>query len=364
MPIESGRQTLADTRRIDALRGLFDLLLSMFTPDGLQRFLHFGPEGDRLVSELNFAQAPAIVFYEATRLLDRRGHVTRDLFERLRREFPLRNADIDKVERACLGWTTEVVAATHVITLEATIAGRVSLIDHAQVRAALGSCEPRSWRRIDLNALDPARSDADWSEGQAAIDAAVQDHLRHEVLPSDARHVSIFGLAPIPWLMALGHAVSETVQARLFTRLRVPATWSWQPDEPGLSQWSVRPLATSPDAREVAVLISASARVLPERVDAVLPSADRTTYEIALDDPKIDAVRSEAQLDAFGRVYRATLDQIARKHRSTTQIHVFGAMPVAVAVDCGRRVLHSADPVVVAYHLVGDTYVRALELRR
>lgn len=356
MPIESGRQ--------EALRGLFDLLSSLFTPDKLQRFLHFGPEGDRIVSELNFAPAPAAVFYETARLLDRRGHVTRDLFERLRREFPRRSRDIDEVERACLGRTTEAIAATHVVTLEAAIAGRVSLIDDVQVRAALGPCEPRSWRRIDLNALDPARSDSDWSEGQAAIDAAVQDHLRREVLPSDVRHVSIFGLAPIPWLMALGHAVSETVQARLFTRLRVPATWSWQPDEPGLSRWTVRLIATSPDPNEIALLISASARVLPERVDAVLPPADRATYEIALDDPKIDAVRSETQLDAFGRVYRETLDRIAREHRSVGRIHVFGAMPVAVAVDCGRRILHSADPAVVAYNFVGDTYIRALELRR
>lgn len=343
---------------------LIDLLSTLFEREELQRFLHCGPDGEKVVKGIDFSGPLDDVVYRAVTHLVRLGHIDAEFFERLRQERPRRTSEIDIVEGKSLGSAANITPETHVVTLVAAIAGQVSAIDDEQIGAALGDRRPKSWLRLDLNALDPLTGDGSaWAEGQAKIQRRVQEYLRTVVLPSGVRHVSLFGMAPIPWLMALGYAFSETVQVRVFQRLRVPATWSWQPDRPELDRWHTRLLVDAPEARDVAVLVSASAPVQMERVDAVLSAADRATYTITLQDPKIDAVRSEVQLEEFGRHYRALLDQIEQRQRAVERIHVFAAAPVAVAVDCGRRILHNADPVVVAYHYMDRGYVRAIALR-
>lgn len=346
------------------LKPLVDLLSSLFQGGELRRFLHFGPDGEQAVQAIEFTGPPIDVAYHCVTYLIRAGHIGPAFFIRLREERPRRARDIDAVERQCLGSTVSETHDTHVVTLVAAIAGQISAIDDGQIGAALGSRAPKSWLRLDLHALDPfAGAGSAWTKGEAEIRRKVQEHLRTVVLPSGVNHVSLFGLAPIPWLMALGYAFSETVQVRVFQRHRVPSTWSWQPDQPGLDHWQTRLLTAAPEAREVALLVSASAPVQQERVDAVLSSTDRATYTITLQDPKIDAVRTEAQLEEFGKQYRALLDEIEQRQRAVERIHVFAAAPVAVAIDCGRRILHNADPVIVAYHYVDRGYVRALELR-
>lgn len=369
------RHTGCDTSNIGAIRqltgaqiqALVDLVSDLFTPDQLRRFVHFGPEGETLVNEVDFSGSTSDVAYRVVGFLRRAGHIDPAFFARLRQERERRATDIDAVESMCLGSEAAVkpFAATHAVTLVAAIAGQISAIDDTQILAALGHSAPKSWLRIDLHALNPLGEDGGaWTEGQAEIRRKVQDYLRESVLPSGVSHLSLFGLAPIPWLMALGYALSETVETRVFQRFRVPAGWRWQADESGRERWLTRQVSVDPTARDVAILVSASARVQVDRVDAVVPPENRATYTIELENPRIDAVRSESQLEEFGRYYRALLDRIEQEQRAVERVHVFVAAPVAVAIDCGRRILHNADPIVVAYNFVERTYVRALELRR
>ena len=161
--------------------------------------------------------------------------------------------------------------------------------------------------------------------------------------------------------MALGYAISGTIPSRFFTRLREPASWSWQDDKPELGRWSSRRFG-GVGARRVVILVSASAEVKRKRVERVLPLSESVVYEIALSEPKLDAVRSEEQLNEFGRVYRGVLDEIERIDRGVEEIHLFAAAPVGIAVDCGRRILHSAVPPIVTYHFTARGYVPAVTL--
>ncbi|MCY1004680.1 SAVED domain-containing protein [Nannocystis pusilla] len=346
-----------------SLKSLVDLLDSLFSPDGLQRFVHLELDAEKVVQEVDFKTAPARVFYEVAVALRQQGRIDSQLFAKLRGKFPRRVSDIDAVAIFFGEPAAPSGLQTHVITLEAAIAGQISAIDEEQIRVALGTAVPVSRLKLDLHDLDTLAGDpSTWSKGQVRIRESIQQHLRDEVLRSGARHLSLFGLAPIPWLVAFGLAVSETIDARVFQRLRAPAGWSWQPEEPELDRWSVIPDPDAPPARDVAVLISASASVKRERVDAVLPRADRATYEITLADPRIDAVRSEALLEAFAHHYRAVLGQIEARHPGIERLHIFAAAPVAVAIECGRRILHNAAPRIVSYEFAGGQYRKALEL--
>ncbi|MFZ6178801.1 SAVED domain-containing protein [Nannocystis pusilla] len=346
-----------------SLKPLVELLESLFEPDALQRFVHLELDAEAIVHNVDFKAAPARVAYEVARALQRDGYIDSQLFAKLRAVSPRRAKDIDDVAILFAEPLSPVGRHTHVITLEAAIAGRISAIDDEQVRAALGTTTSLSRLRLDLHDLDPLAGDPSvWSEGQARIQRAIQEHIRDVVLESGARHLSLFGQGPIPWLIAFGHAVSETIDADVFQRFRAPAGWSWQPDDPELDRWSVISDPDPPTVRDVAVLVSASARVRRERVDAVLPPADRATYEITLAEPRLDAVRSKAQLEAFARDYRELLGQIEARHPGLERLHIFAAAPVAVVIECGRRILHNAAPVIVTYEFTDKRYCKALEL--
>ena len=340
---------------------LVELLISLFSPEELQMFLHMGPQGDRIVGAIELGNSRQRIAYDAIVALREARALDREFFRRLREQRPHRGDEIAALEARWPGDAVAGVRATHVITLVAEVAGQAAAIDDEQIRDALGACDERSRLQLDLH--DCGGAAPAWSAGQDKIRTAVQRYLREVVLPSGVRHVSLFGLAPIPWLMTLGHAISETVEARVFQRLRTPSTWTWQTEDTKEGCWLTRQVSAAPDARAVAVLISASARVQFPRVDAALPPSSRAVYEISLARPRIDAVRSEAQFEEFGRCYRGLLDQIAERHPTIEHVHVFAAVPVAMAIDCGRRILHSGDPVVIAYWLVERQYVLALELR-
>ena len=343
------------------LKDLHELLTELFKPSEFERFLHFGPEGDTLVRALNFQQEPAHVFYEGAKLLERHGLVNRALFGRLADERPGKRERIEAVERSILGKFAASVG-THVITLEAPIGGNPSLISSSEFRDALGGCADLERLRLDLNDLDVHAGPQEiWTIGQQRIQAGVRTFLRDTIASSEERHISVFGLAPIPWLMALGYALSETVPSRLFTRLRAPASWSWEAERTERDRWSWHRSGARCAARDAVILISASAVVRPALVAEVLPGKV-PTYALALTHPRLDAVRCEVQIEEFGQVYREVLEAIEQEVEGVERIHVFAAAPVAVAVDCGRRILHSAAPTLVAYHLHKGAYVRALEL--
>lgn len=346
------------------LEQLAKLLADLFDQKELRRFLHYGPDGERVVRSIQFEEERDEVAYRAATALQRFGGIGEAFFARLRSERGGRLDEIEVVARAWLGpGRSSEASATHVIVLEAAIAGQVSAIDDAQIRAALGACREVGRLRLDLHEVTAADPQSIWSEGQTLIRTGVQEFLRAAVRPSAVHHVSVFGLAPIPWLMALGYALSETVETRVYPRLRVPSTWCWQPDGPESDGWQTRVLTAAPQATDVAVLVSASARVHPSRVDDALSPDGRATYEISLDEPALDAVRSATQLEAFGRTYRALLVEIERKQPRVERLHIFAAVPVAVAIECGRRILHNADPPVVTYQFHERRYIRALELR-
>lgn len=348
-------------------RELRELLTELFSESELRRWVAEGPDPD-ISSELPGTGASmADLVHGLIGILERRRLIDKVFFDRLRCERPRRQSEISRVEARWMGSEplTEMRAPrkTHVITLEARIRGSVSLIDDDDIRAALGSDEEISRLSLDLGSLDLSIGDEKtWLEGQTRIRSEVQGFLHGKVRRSGTGLVSIFGLAPIPWLMALGHAISETVPTRLFTRLRVPPSWRWEPDTPLLPRWKKARVGEAIGARCAAILVSGSAKVRHDRVDRVLPEGDRFTYTISLESPRIDAIRSEAQLDEFGELYRSVLDEIESDGPAVEVIHVFVAGPVAIAVECGRRILHSSSPPIVTYQLTPHGYVRALTL--
>ena len=82
-------------------------------------------------------------------------------------------------------------------------------------------------------------------------------------------------------------------------------------------------------------------------VATVLAGAPR--YEITIAHPGRDYLRYRSQLNAFATVYRQLLAEIRTRHGSECEVWLFPAVPVAVAVTCGRELLPKADPCLHVY---------------
>lgn len=256
---------------------------------------------------------------------------------------------------------------THIIRLSANIGRRKGLIAEDEVLAAI---EPWSALpdRLTIDLTHLALSDdepAAWRLLAAEIRRRVGAFVQEQVVRSDVPRICVFGLAPIPLLMVLGEAIGESTAVRAFNRLRDPDGWRWQADAPPRSAWQVVSHAVSPRARHVAVLLSVSGKVDPAEAEAALPGCQPLAmYEIAVEGPRTDVIRAEHQLREFARHYRELLARIRATHGPQCQIHLFPAVPVAIAVQCGLSLLPKSDPAIRVYDHQREAggFVAALDL--
>ena len=77
-------------------------------------------------------------------------------------------------------------------------------------------------------------------------------------------------------------------------------------------------------------------------------------------------MKSWRQAALFRATMRSLLDRIKAEHGEQSTLHVFPAMPVALAVDFGRVIMPKADLKMILYdqnQALGG-FVRALEIQQ
>src|SRR5262249_51160237 len=173
-------------------------------------------------------------------------------------------------------------------------------------------------------------------------------------------HLSIFALAPQPLLMLLGFLLSDIPAAEVYQLHREPPDWKWQDDEPGFHFVVEEPECVSGPP---ALVLSLSATITDARVNAVL--SDATIWRMSVPVPNNDLLKSRDQAREFRKKIRRLMDRIKALHGEKAVIHVFPAIPVALAVDLGRIIMPKADLRLQIYdeNKAKGGFVPALELR-
>src|SRR6185437_2727623 len=90
-----------------------------------------------------------------------------------------------------------------------------------------------------------------------------------------------------------------------------------------------------------ALIFSLSATVSDERVLAVMPNA--TIWRVSIKNPHNDFLESRRHANEFRAVMRRAWDRSKVLHGQSATIHVFPAMPVALAIELGRIRMPKAD---------------------
>lgn len=163
-------------------------------------------------------------------------------------------------------------------------------------------------------------------------------------------HLSVFALAPIPLLVALGGALSNKISTDFFQcHQNKEKRWTWFEGEPPV-RYAVRRMRQGTDAACVGLVLSLSGAVDPPSLPAAIDQRF-SLYEITLEGraPGTGFLRQRADLEAFRTTYRGLLADLRQRHPGLREIHLFPAVPAPVAVSCGFDLLPKVDPALVVY---------------
>jgi hypothetical protein len=164
------------------------------------------------------------------------------------------------------------------------------------------------------------------------------------------RHLSVFGLAPIPMLVMLGHTLGNKVATDFFQCHRdKPQRWTWYEGEE-VARFEVRELRRGNDPAKVALTLPLSGPITVDSIPAAIRDSF-TIYEIALAGrpPTTGCLRQREDLESYRATYRALLARLRGEHPSLRHLHVLPAVPTPIAMACGFDLLPKVDPTLVVY---------------
>lgn len=231
---------------------------------------------------------------------------------------------------------------SHVVLYGANVGEHSASLSMAKAaEAMLPDRYPAEARPLLLGMVNSALTDCDpayWEAEARQLRSLVELQVRPRLAHGEVHHLSIFALAPQPLLMLLGYLLSDVSAAEVYQLHREPPDWRWQ-TAPADFDYSVE----EPVAKDgpPALVLSLSATINDDRVRSALPAA--CIWRLAVVDPNNDFLKSQAQARLFRETARRLLDHIKAAHGEKAVIHVFPAMPVALAVDLGRVIMPKAD---------------------
>jgi len=178
-----------------------------------------------------------------------------------------------------------------------------------------------------------------WEIERDNLQRQFADAVRSKLAAGLVEHFSIFALAPQPLLMELGRLLSDIPAAEVYQLHREPPDWIWQAHPEGFEYILLEPQVST---EKVALNLSLSTTIDNSRIIQVLGD-DVAVWTLTIEDPNNDFLKSRKQLSLFRQTFRRILNRIKAVHGQNALLHLFPAVPVAVAVEIGRVWMPKAD---------------------
>lgn len=233
--------------------------------------------------------------------------------------------------------------ASRVLTYSTYIGGQQALPTQKEIEAALFPLRfPAPQGRITLGSPTGPWRDVDaefWRLERAQLSGQFGRLVRPPIEQCEIQHLSVFALAPQPLLIELGVLLGDITEVDVYQRHREPQTWCWPVDGTVNDFEVVEPPCSDGIP---ALVFSVSGTITPDRIYRVLgPQVDIWTVRIQT--PNNDSLKHRATSRAFRATVRALLDRIKAAHGHRNPLHIFPALPVALAVEFGRLRMPKAD---------------------
>ena len=255
--------------------------------------------------------------------------------------------------------------ATTIIRFTAPIGGKPAEIPTEHLHRAIFPNRPRS-SPLDISLSDstPLPESDMYEHGKRLITQRVRQIYGAQTHDNLIQHLSLFGLAPIPLLVHFGFEIGRDLPAAVYNRQHDTDDWRWKTDHPGV-KFSLSIVQRLAKPSSIAILVSFSGNVHASQLPAPINS-EGMIYAITPDDelPSKNLARVEQTVANFRQVYEQFLATVRAEHPSARHLHLFAAVPPAVAITIGQRLIAKVDPTLVLYDWRRDCYVKTIEVNQ
>ena len=193
---------------------------------------------------------------------------------------------------------------------------------------------------IDLRAVPEEDNERYWQTGERIITAQA---ARIRDAQQAICHISVFALARIPFLVALGFHLDDKIPVTIYSRMR---------DGVGDGAWGF-----APDARPSSFEV--------QRRSGPSGGEHVAVYELSpVDAPHgRDLLAARGSLGHFAGTYHRFLAYVEAEHPDCKTIDLYAAVPAAGAVHLGRGLMRDAQPRLRVYDRSSDgQFCEALSL--
>lgn len=211
--------------------------------------------------------------------------------------------------------------------------------EHEMVKAlapAALAISTRVFRFAGSHARLADLADADW---QVLVNELGREEVElQRQLASTTGPAIYFGMAPIALTVELGRRLGPTRRVHVHQQRHDTKSWSWPGTDVTITARLLGvPSSVSPARGDVVVRVGCSHPVLPEDVRAVVPyPIAEISIEVA--GPHEDVLQSEEDVTAVATKFGDALDAIARFLPNCETIHLFAAVPPALALRLGTEI--------------------------
>jgi SMODS-associated and fused to various effectors sensor domain len=253
----------------------------------------------------------------------------------------------------------EDIHRSTVLVFSVNIGDRTIPINIEAIRNAMFPKFPTDLKGIKIEEKDFDRNGEpeQWKLfAETKIKRRVLRYLDEGIDDVKIKHISLFGMSPMPLLMYLGRCIGDTVPTDIYQSHRnienTSKTWSWQEDIAVKLSYSVSCEQES-ESGIVFLKLAISDAIEYDKYENLV-SSDCNIYQITISEPSPHFLKSKRQLEIFSYEYRKLLNEIQSKHGKNCKIYILPAVPIPIAVECGRVILPTKDPEVYACEYYSD----------
>jgi len=175
--------------------------------------------------------------------------------------------------------------------------------------------------------------------------------------------ISVFSIGPIPLLAKLGELLSNKRKIDVYQLKKTPPSWKWDGNLDSI-EYRVSEIQKVPNCKNIILILSLSGKISLNDVRSSIDFDIGSIYEISINNPNDDYLRTKQHLDDFVNAYRLVRELIVSGHGKDMTIHIFAAVPVSVAVEIGRHRNPSSDPPAIVYNYNRNKYTKGVTLGR
>ena len=206
--------------------------------------------------------------------------------------------------------------------------------------------------KIEIPDFDRHGDETEWSTYAKTIERKIKTRVEEGIDEKKIKHFSVFAIGPMPLLMFLGRCIGDTIPVDLYQSHRnikdTSQTWSWQVEGQEMqTAYIVNPIKVVEDSEKVAIILALSDTIGEDKY-ANFVDDTFSIYEITIEDPSPHFLRNPKQLEHFSYEYRKLLNQVQAAHGHRCKVFILPAVPISIAVECGRVLLPTKDPGIFA----------------